>query len=71
MQCISALMEHTKKERIIELLSENTDGHTVIEISRVLGVSRNTAPVILAELKGEGKIRIRNVGKAKLHYLNN
>jgi hypothetical protein len=28
-------------------------------------------PVILAELKGEGKIRIRPIGRVKLHYWEN
>jgi predicted transcriptional regulator len=58
----------SKKEQIIKLLKNNTDGVTIIEIARYLKLSRNTVPVILAELKGEGKIRIRPVGKAKLHY---
>ncbi len=52
----------------IKLLKRNTDGLTIIEIARHLKISRNTVPVILAELKGEQKIRIRPVGKAKLHY---
>ncbi len=50
------------------LLKKNTDGLTIIEIARALKISRNTVPVTLAELKGENKIRIRPVGKAKLHY---
>lgn len=58
-----------KKEQVIKLLKKNTDGLTIIEIAKSLKISRNTVPVILAELKGEGKIRIRPVGKAKLHYL--
>ena len=59
----------TKKEQVIDLLRKNTDGLTIIEIAKALKVSRNTVPVVLAELKGENKIRIRPVGKAKLHYL--
>jgi len=61
-------MGKTKKELVIELLKKNTDGLTIIEIASQLKVSRNTVPVALAELKGEGRIRIRPVGKAKLHY---
>jgi Mn-dependent DtxR family transcriptional regulator len=57
-----------KKELVIRLLKKNTDGLTIIEIAKSLKISRNTVPVILAELKGEGSIRIRPVGKAKLHY---
>ena len=57
-----------KREQLIALLKKNTDGLTIIEIASLLKISRNTVPVILAELKGEGRIRIRPVGKAKLHY---
>ena len=57
-----------KKAQVTKLLKNNSDGLTIIEISTSLKVSRNTVPVVLAELKGEGKIRIRPVGKAKLHY---
>ena len=57
-----------KKEKVIKLLKKNTDGLTIIEIANHLKISRNTVPVILAELKGEKAIRIRPVGKAKLHY---
>ncbi|MBT4651738.1 HTH domain-containing protein [Candidatus Woesearchaeota archaeon] len=57
-----------KKEQVVSLLKKNTDGLTIIEIARALKISRNTVPVVLAELKGEGKIRVRPIGKAKLHY---
>jgi len=58
----------SKKELVIELLKKNTDGFTIIEIAKELKISRNTVPVILAELKGAELIRVRPVGKAKLHY---
>jgi len=58
----------TKKELVIELLKNNTDGLTILEIAKELKISRNTVPVILAELKGAELIRIRPVGRAKLHY---
>ena len=58
----------TKKELVIELLKKDTDGLTIIEISKKLKISRNTVAVILAELKGAEKIRIRPVGRAKLNY---
>jgi predicted ArsR family transcriptional regulator len=57
-----------KKERVIKFLKKNSDGLTIIEIANELKISRNTVPVILAELKGAELIRIRPVGKAKLHY---
>ncbi len=58
-----------KREEVIKLLKKNTDGLTIVDIAKQLGISRNTASVALAELKGEGAIRIRPVGIAKLHYL--
>jgi predicted ArsR family transcriptional regulator len=58
----------TKKEVLIELLKKHLDGLTIIEISKSLEISRNTVAVVLAELKGAELIRIRPIGKAKLHY---
>ncbi len=58
----------TKKELVIELLKKNSDGLTIIEISKKLKISRNTVTVALAELKGAEQIRIRPIGKAKLNY---
>jgi DNA invertase Pin-like site-specific DNA recombinase len=58
----------SKKELVISLLKKNTDGLTILEIAKELKISRNTVPVILAELKGAEQIRIRPVGRAKLHY---
>jgi DNA-binding transcriptional regulator LsrR (DeoR family) len=58
----------TKKELVVEILKKNRDGMTIQEISKAIEISRNTAAVALAELKGEGTIRIRPIGKAKLHY---
>ena len=57
-----------KKEKVIRFLKKDTDGLTILEIAKKLKISRNTVPVILAELKGAELIRVRPVGKAKLHY---
>jgi hypothetical protein len=58
----------TKKEVVVDLLKKRPDGLTIIEISKSLNISRNTVAVVLAELKGGELVRIRPVGKAKLHY---
>lgn len=58
----------SKKESVEKLLREDTDGLTIVDIAKSLGISRNTVAVFLAELKGLGLIRIRPVGIAKLHY---
>lgn len=58
----------TKKELVVGVIKKNTEGMTIVEISKELKISRNTVAVVLAELKGAKLIRIRPVGKAKLHY---
>ena len=60
--------QKSKKEAVTEILKRNTDGLTVIEISKLLGISRNTVAVALAELRGGEMIRVREVGRAKLNY---
>jgi len=58
----------SKKEEVEKLLKKNSDGLTIIEIARLLEISRNTVAVVIAELKGAEQIRIREIGKAKLIY---
>ena len=61
-------MSEEKKRNVEDLLKKHSEGLTTVEISNFLKISRNTVAVALAELKGEQKIRIRPVGKAKLNY---
>ncbi len=61
-------MQKSKKDLVTNLLKKDPQGLTIIEISKILKISRNTVAVALAELKGAELIRIRPVGKAKLHY---
>lgn len=61
-------MGKTKKELVVSILKNNTDGLTIAEIAKALQISRNTAAVALAELKGADMVRIREIGMAKLHY---
>jgi len=58
----------SKKEIVVELLKKNSDRLTIIEISKILKISRNTVAVVLAELKGAELIRVRDIGRAKLNY---
>lgn len=58
----------TNKELVVDLLKKNPEGLTITDIASKLEISRNTVAIILAELKGAEKIRMRNVGMAKLHY---
>jgi DNA-binding CsgD family transcriptional regulator len=61
-------VRESKKKLVSDLLKSDRDGLTSVEIAKCLRISRNTVAVALAELKGEGKLRIRPVGIAKLHY---
>jgi len=63
-------MKKDKKELVADILRKNTNGLTIVEIAGILNISRNTAAVALAELKGANLIWIREVGMAKLHYWN-
>ena len=55
-------------EKVVSILKKNTEGLTVVDISRLVGISRNTVAVVLSGLIGAEKIRVRPVGVAKLHY---
>lgn len=62
-------MNSSRKNRILEFLSENPRGSTISEISEEMGMSRPTASKYLEILIAEGKVDQREVGRAKLHYL--
>lgn len=55
--------------RTLSLLKNSPEGLLIKDISNALKISRNTTAVIIARLDGADKIRIRELGKAKLIYL--
>jgi DeoR/GlpR family transcriptional regulator of sugar metabolism len=55
-------------DRIAQLLQKDHRGLTVKELAGLTGVSTITVAKALAELNGGGKLTIRPVGSAKLHY---
>jgi response regulator of citrate/malate metabolism len=61
--------EEENMDKIVKLLSQKTYGLTIKEISSDLEISRITASKYLSVLEVLGKITLREVGKAKLHYL--
>ena len=61
-------MDNQIKKQVEELIKKSPDGLTIQDISDKLNFSRITISIALAELKGEEKISIREVGQAKLHY---
>lgn len=54
---------------VMELLNNQPRGLTIQDISDIVGLSRITVNLILAELKGEGLIEVREVGQSKIHYV--
>ena len=58
-------------EKIKKILSGDTRGLTIQELSDMTKVSRITTSLALAKLEGQGLIDIRIVGNCKLHYLKN
>jgi hypothetical protein len=61
--------ENNYKNKVEELLINNPTGLTIQEISDKLNTSRITISIALAELRGEDRIDIREIGNAKLHFL--
>jgi len=70
MHCYSDKVTEEIKNKILEILRKNPEGLTIIKIASLVGMHRNTLPRYLYELKGEQKVRIRQIGMAKLFYLN-
>ena len=65
------MQNNSIREDILGLLSEKNYGLTIEEIASILNVNRATASKYLAVMEAEGKILVREVGKAKLHYQKN
>jgi len=61
-------MEKDKREEIKNLIKNNPEGLTIQDLVNKSDSSWNTVTKILASLEGEKKIKIRQVGQAKLHY---
>lgn len=56
---------------ILDLLVERDYGLTIKDISNALKISRSTASKYLAVMEAGNIVKMRTVGKAKLHYLKN
>ena len=57
------------RNEIIEILKKHPEGLTLVEIEKILGVSKHTVARYIYQLVGEGLIYQREVGTAKLCYL--
>jgi len=58
------------KERIVSVLRKNPKGLTISKIAEQVGIHRTTIPKYLYELRGEKKVLIRDIGPARVFYLN-
>jgi predicted ArsR family transcriptional regulator len=58
------------KNKILELLKKHPDGLTIADISKELGLHRQTVTKYVFELRGAEIVRTRTVGPATLIYLN-
>ena len=62
-------MKKNIKKEILALLNEKTYGLSIEEISNILKVNRATAAKYLLVMEAESSVVVREMGKAKLHYL--
>ena len=58
------------KEKIIKTLSKHPEGLTFAQISRDIGMHRNTVTKYIYELSGANIIQVRDLGTLKLCYLS-
>lgn len=56
------------KKKIMKLLDGHPEGLTIQKVADLTGMSRLTATKYIHELLGEGKIRERKVGVARLLF---
>ncbi|MBN2330947.1 MAG: winged helix-turn-helix transcriptional regulator [Candidatus Aenigmarchaeota archaeon] len=56
------------REKIIKELKENLRGFTVSELSKKIGVSRQTVTTCFAFLEGAEKVKTRQTGMARIYF---
>ncbi len=59
------------EKKVVDILKKDREGITISDIANKLKVHRHTLTKYIYRLQGEGKIKIREIGRAKLCYLNN
>lgn len=58
------------EDHIIKILRKSQFSLTIEEIARQVGVTRQTTSKYLLYLEGRGAVRRRDVGAAKLYYVD-
>ena len=61
--------ENNTENNIIALLNENESGLTITDLAKKTNKNRHNIRLILAKLEGAKKIKIRQIGMAKVHTL--
>lgn len=61
-------MRDQDKEKIEKLIQENSEGLTIRNLVDKTKLAWVTVTKILALLEGQEKIRVREIGRCKLHY---
>lgn len=61
-------MENVIRKKIISELKKNPAGFTVSELSKKIKLSRQTIANSFAFLEGAKKVKIRQVGMAKIYF---
>jgi len=64
------MVENRIRERIIDTLKKHPNGLTILDISKIIGVNRNTATKYIYELSGAGIIEHRKISTAKVCFLS-
>jgi Fic family protein len=63
-------MKNHIEEKILKILSKDRDGVTIADISRHIGVHRNTVSKYIFGLVKEGTVTQRRIGVVSLCYLH-
>jgi len=61
--------EKATREKILEVLSQNSSGRTILDVARHVGAHRHTVTKYIYELVGANVIRMRKISSAKVCYL--
>jgi response regulator of citrate/malate metabolism len=57
------------EDQILGILKKSSFSLTIDEISKKIGITRQTTSKYLFYLEGKGQVKRRDVGTAKLYYL--
>lgn len=67
--CVVGMAKSSTRDKVLVLLKKHPQGLTLMEIGEILGISRITIAKYVYGLTVEGLVRQRQVGPAKLCYL--